>query len=181
MPLLYGEGHKAFFRLQEEIMKTSDDNSLFVWANVDSDSDHSAHGLLADSPAWFNHCAPVDRDHTAVEEELDPYTMTNKGLRIQLKLRILADGICMAILNCNSREFPGSSGSHAIYLKHLRAGKTGKSQSARVFCDRITWVVNAEPDLVETLFVRQSIDYVGWEKEQMMSRAIRVQGIAPST
>lgn len=31
MPLLYGEGIKAFIRLQEEIMRVSDDQSLFAW------------------------------------------------------------------------------------------------------------------------------------------------------
>ncbi|KAI1311092.1 heterokaryon incompatibility protein-domain-containing protein [Xylaria venustula] len=31
MPLLYGEGAMAFVRLQEEIMKVSDDHSLFYW------------------------------------------------------------------------------------------------------------------------------------------------------
>ncbi|KAF2743086.1 HET-domain-containing protein, partial [Sporormia fimetaria CBS 119925] len=31
MPLLYGEGEKAFVRLQEEIMKDSDDETLFAW------------------------------------------------------------------------------------------------------------------------------------------------------
>jgi len=31
MPMLYGEGKKAFLRLQEEIMKISDDQSLFSW------------------------------------------------------------------------------------------------------------------------------------------------------
>ena len=31
MPTLYGEGRKAFYRLQEEIMKTSVDTSLFAW------------------------------------------------------------------------------------------------------------------------------------------------------
>lgn len=30
MPLLYGEGEKAFIRLQEEIMKISEDRSLFA-------------------------------------------------------------------------------------------------------------------------------------------------------
>ncbi|KAI0202579.1 heterokaryon incompatibility protein-domain-containing protein [Astrocystis sublimbata] len=32
MPLLYGEGTKAFVRLQEEIIKASDDHSIFAWA-----------------------------------------------------------------------------------------------------------------------------------------------------
>jgi hypothetical protein len=31
MPLIYGEGAKAFIRLQEEIMKVSEDHSIFAW------------------------------------------------------------------------------------------------------------------------------------------------------
>jgi hypothetical protein len=31
MPLLYGEGQKAFLRLQEEILRSSYDHSLFAW------------------------------------------------------------------------------------------------------------------------------------------------------
>jgi hypothetical protein len=31
MPMLYGEGERAFIRLQEEIMRVSDDHSLFAW------------------------------------------------------------------------------------------------------------------------------------------------------
>lgn len=34
MPLLYGEGAMAFVRLQEEIMKVSDDHSIFAWTWV---------------------------------------------------------------------------------------------------------------------------------------------------
>jgi hypothetical protein len=32
MPLLYGEGSRAFMRLQDEIMKISDDQTIFAWA-----------------------------------------------------------------------------------------------------------------------------------------------------
>ncbi|KAF2873710.1 heterokaryon incompatibility protein-domain-containing protein, partial [Massariosphaeria phaeospora] len=31
MPLLYGEGEKAFTRLQEEILKSSEDQTIFAW------------------------------------------------------------------------------------------------------------------------------------------------------
>ncbi|KAL2677356.1 hypothetical protein Neosp_011125 [[Neocosmospora] mangrovei] len=31
MPLLYGEGNKAFFRLQMEILQSSNDQSIFAW------------------------------------------------------------------------------------------------------------------------------------------------------
>ena len=33
MPTLYGEGRNAFFRLQQEIMRTSPDTSLFAWTD----------------------------------------------------------------------------------------------------------------------------------------------------
>lgn len=36
MPLLYGEGKKAFFRLQEEILKASSDQTLFAWGAAPS-------------------------------------------------------------------------------------------------------------------------------------------------
>ncbi|KAI1121840.1 heterokaryon incompatibility protein-domain-containing protein [Nemania abortiva] len=45
MPLLYGEGgERAFVRLQEEIMKSSDDHSLFAWMDLDR---HAVISLLS--------------------------------------------------------------------------------------------------------------------------------------
>ncbi|KAF2873682.1 heterokaryon incompatibility protein-domain-containing protein [Massariosphaeria phaeospora] len=34
MPLLYGEGMKAFVRLQEEIIRRSDDHTIFLWIDA---------------------------------------------------------------------------------------------------------------------------------------------------
>lgn len=36
MPLLYGEGSKAFIRLQEEIIKASNDHTIFCWTWISS-------------------------------------------------------------------------------------------------------------------------------------------------
>ncbi|RYC55866.1 hypothetical protein CHU98_g10343 [Xylaria longipes] len=49
MPLLYGEGSKAFQRLQEEILKTTEDYTLLAWA----DTSLNKRGVLADSPRDF--------------------------------------------------------------------------------------------------------------------------------
>ncbi|KAG9498301.1 hypothetical protein J7337_011198 [Fusarium musae] len=54
MPLLYGEGDKAFYRLQEEIMRVSDDHSLFAWKATTSRG-----GLLAPTPAAFKHSGDI--------------------------------------------------------------------------------------------------------------------------
>jgi hypothetical protein len=80
MPLLYGEGRKAFLRLQLEILSSTDDDSLFAWEDFDT----ASGGLLANSPTLFSHCGDIQRrpfDHAR-----PPPTMTNQGLRIELLL-----------------------------------------------------------------------------------------------
>lgn len=52
MPLLYGEGRKAFTRLQKEILKDSDDHSLSAW-RARASSNEENRGILAESPAEF--------------------------------------------------------------------------------------------------------------------------------
>ncbi|KAI0126366.1 heterokaryon incompatibility protein-domain-containing protein [Xylariales sp. AK1849] len=48
MPLLYGEGNKAFRRLQEEILKSSGDDSILAF-------DDTLNSILADHPEDFRH------------------------------------------------------------------------------------------------------------------------------
>jgi Heterokaryon incompatibility protein (HET) len=79
MPLLYGENQKAFFRLQEEIMKRSDDHSLFAWKA----SKRVKTGLLASSPQDFSISGGVDR--RPIKDD-NPYSITNKGVQITLPL-----------------------------------------------------------------------------------------------
>ncbi|PMD63131.1 uncharacterized protein K444DRAFT_610007 [Hyaloscypha bicolor E] len=55
MPLLYGEGDKAFARLQEEIIRQSGDLSIFAWG-YNSSGTHGIHGIFAPSPAYFIGC-----------------------------------------------------------------------------------------------------------------------------
>ena len=52
MPLLYGEGERAFQRLQEEILRQTEDDSLFA---------HHDHDILAKSPSSFEGCADITR------------------------------------------------------------------------------------------------------------------------
>ena len=78
MPLLYGEGLKSFIRLQEEIMRSSYDFTLFAWglsdppttadqflANWDwkealsGATQEKVCGLLAYSPTLFAHSGHI--------------------------------------------------------------------------------------------------------------------------
>ncbi|KAI1159530.1 heterokaryon incompatibility protein-domain-containing protein [Nemania serpens] len=71
MPLLYGEGHKAFIRLQEEIINHIHDVSILAWgavnpgaiaddASVEDIDDMEGVGALAASPADFGDCGDFE-------------------------------------------------------------------------------------------------------------------------
>lgn len=81
MPMLYGEGGNAFIRLQEEIMRASDDESLFAWVDEDAHPD-ALYGLLAKFPAWFANAEYIERSDELYARP--PFSMTNKGLHISL-------------------------------------------------------------------------------------------------
>ncbi|KAH7063821.1 heterokaryon incompatibility protein-domain-containing protein [Paraphoma chrysanthemicola] len=57
MPLLYGEGVRAFARLQEEILRVTEDYSLFLWQ---MHPERSSSCLFADSPADFSTLLDVE-------------------------------------------------------------------------------------------------------------------------
>ncbi|KAI9693237.1 MAG: hypothetical protein M1822_005233 [Bathelium mastoideum] len=95
MPLLYGEGHKAFLRLQEEIIKISDDQSIFAWSGVKE----GYPGLLAQSPDAFRTCNDIIRINNRTGGT--SFVMTNRGLSVTLEIyqwKIL--DMYVALLNC---------------------------------------------------------------------------------
>lgn len=80
MPLLYGEGKKAFMRLQLEIIKFKSDESIFAWKNT-STNVSAPYGLLAPEPTVFAHSGRVVNFH--LESRL-PFSMTNQGLELRI-------------------------------------------------------------------------------------------------
>lgn len=86
MPLLYGEGPKAFTRLEEEIIKSSMDLSIFAWKSLDSSQHYS--GLLAALPSEFADCADLIASNSYFTPYANEYVTTNNRLRIQRVLRI---------------------------------------------------------------------------------------------
>ena len=114
MPLLYGEGEKAFIRLQEEIIKYSDDQTLFAWTDQNEAPNHHV-GLLASSPTQFLKSG----DFVPYSEwgPSAPFSISNKGLRIDLHLSPNEGDLYVAALYCpvppNYDQYLG------IYLKRV--------------------------------------------------------------
>lgn len=105
MPMLYGEGAKAFIRLQEEIIKESRDLSIFAWGLKMPWSWHD--GVFSPSPRQFLHCSEIEQVKWPSSCGLsEPYYFsTNKGLQIQLPVHYhRSSGTSFVILDCGLRE-----------------------------------------------------------------------------
>jgi hypothetical protein len=151
MPLLYGEGQKSFIRLQEEIVKQSDDHSIFAWKD-EKGSDSAYRGLFARSPKEFAQCRKCDNTLSLVEGF--PYSLTNLGLSITLPLQPVdgQEGLFVARLNCVDQSNGNFVG---IYLRSL---SWNGSQFARVHTqahgNSASWSTAVK---TRTIFIRQAI------------------------
>lgn len=150
MPLLYGEGERAFTRLQEEIMKHSDDHSLFAWSFIGD----GYRGLLAKSPAEFRSCHNI----VVAEEKTNrtPYSITNMGLSIEFQMKQWAMDTFLVTLDCETRSALEIQSRCGIFLRYLKE----KSQMARVsLSGSSTCTLGKTPiDFTpKSIFVRQNV------------------------
>ena len=110
MPLLYGEGEAAWTRLQEEIVRTTHEESIFQWSLGEEHSLTQSVPLLAPSARYFATCSALRRNY-AVNRL--PYTLTNQGLEMPLLPNTAMQAvfnqrkIFLLPLNCTSNNAPG--------------------------------------------------------------------------
>lgn len=86
MPLIYGEGSKAFSRLQQAIMQRTGDQSIFAWSYPGHDHSHTLlSGMMAPSPQYFKDASQIeilDRDY----DFQGPFEVVNQLVRLKLRL-----------------------------------------------------------------------------------------------
>lgn len=130
MPLLYGEGPKAFQRLQQEILKQSHDESLLVW-NCNGTRpclaavSHNPGLLIAPSPACFATSMNVyskDRSSSVL-----PWSVTSQGLDLEAQAYRLSFfnriDMYMIQLNCHRILPAGESACMLYLLRHFPASQ----------------------------------------------------------
>ncbi|WPH01478.1 HET domain protein, protein [Acrodontium crateriforme] len=115
MPLLYGEGQRAFTRLQEEIIRTRTDLSILAWNylfhwdlghNQRHTHRNKNEALLADSPAAFQGCEGIVRNSNASVLE-KACTLTSKGLKLTIpQMPDEIRGTYTLNLNCHMKTHP---------------------------------------------------------------------------
>jgi hypothetical protein len=152
MPPLYGEREKAFIRLQLEILRLSDDESIFAWR----DPENFSGGLLAFSPNAFQRSSDVRR---FISHDQPPYWMTNKGLCIErhlLRLRpeaytIDSDDTSILPLQLQSHQthFP-----YGIVLKRISGNQFARVSSGELLPLRRDALIL--PKATKTVYIRQT-------------------------
>jgi len=137
LPLVYGEGPRAFLRLQEEILKQTDDHTLFAWrASPSSQIQNPVRGLFASSPNEFRNFlhrpyAPLlGQSELGMQDNLvrvwdpktprNPIITTNKGIQITNRMKDLqpylgSQDFLVFVLNCNIGGDPMRTAG--IYLR----------------------------------------------------------------
>lgn len=108
---IYGEGEKAFIRLQEEIIRHGDDQSIFAWTM--EPTLWGSSGLLAPSPRHFRDCSSTVRERNfgrtddSQYEGRPPFSTTNRALSINLEITPWATFTYLAFIHCLGTE-PGN-------------------------------------------------------------------------
>ncbi|KAI9149068.1 ankyrin repeat-containing [Paramyrothecium foliicola] len=99
MPMLYGEGEKAFFRLQEEILKEYDDHSIFAWDASDISPSVTTIGVLAPNPSFFRDSHDILR----LPSSGQPLMSTNRGIQLEIPViqqDLVLEKIYLGVLSC---------------------------------------------------------------------------------
>ena len=177
MPLLYGEGEKAFSRLQEHIAASSTDHSLFAWGiptgSADETGDHqrSYRSIFARSPSDFRECREV-KQTTIVHP--DTWAQSNRGFHAVFptipvtawKHRLdnsgglpeyIDDTDYLVILNCGSRVMARNTWGntwypHAIgiWISLIDRRDDGKHGFCRVTDYTTLWRANDVSELLNS-------------------------------
>jgi hypothetical protein len=135
MPLLYGEGEHAFIRLQEEIIKKYDDQSIFAW-EVPSGFPRPQQTVLAPSPRYFVNGGHIVRMPRSLSDS-GTFHMTHKGLLMDarvLRYRPLNQdprkAETLLLLDCCYDKASGKAGQ-PIALK-VREAASDRNESLRI-------------------------------------------------
>ncbi|KAI8947832.1 HET-domain-containing protein [Xylaria longipes] len=147
MPLLYGEGPKAFTRLQQEIIRCSDDQSILAWNALDSGLERRT-GALAQTPSYFRFCGSIVRDPDIKKSS---FTMTNVGLSMKLPMiRTSLGGLILVGLNCTYEL----RGRYVTDQRRQTGGHTNRRFQVYI------WLWNSSHDIFERAHLLDSMVFL---------------------
>ncbi|KAK4556073.1 hypothetical protein LTR86_006769 [Recurvomyces mirabilis] len=108
LPLIYGEGERAFVRIQEEILRVYGDDSILAW-DYSPDRRLAADNVPTDDPGWlfapspeyFQRAHNITRCDWGSQQNSDSLQMTPKGLRTDFVVVRSTASEAVVLLNCS--------------------------------------------------------------------------------
>ncbi|PWY73415.1 HET-domain-containing protein, partial [Aspergillus eucalypticola CBS 122712] len=117
MPMIYGEGDRAFIRLQEELIKRTRDASIFAWG-LPSETPAPVHfeditsaGLFATSPADFANSSHIISQNREIKSSAT-FVVEGGCVRSEIPLYTDPAGQLFGLLNCGLLS--NNSGSKVV-------------------------------------------------------------------
>lgn len=158
MPLLYGEGTRAFLRPQEEILRSTTDKSILLWEPW---ADRQKHMLFAPDISCFKE-GQFDWDLLRAVTDNDNI-ITNRGLRTTLSCTQLASShYLMASFGASG---PGQSTSRTMVVLR-RVGRSKDQQTATSSSIPAFEVIRASPPCARP----EELDWTGqkWAQQEVV-------------
>jgi hypothetical protein len=138
MPMLYGEGERAFYRLQLEVIRQTNDHSIFAWESIQSERQITT--LLAPSPTYFGNSVPSQASVLTRPLESSSYEITNNGLRATMPIVRVDQFRLIALLDCKAEN----GNTIGIWLEAIADGRYQRLSGARLVTMSADEVEDAE-------------------------------------
>ncbi|KAK4079789.1 hypothetical protein Trihar35433_894 [Trichoderma harzianum] len=133
MPMIYGEGgEQAFFRLQEQIMKVTGDDSILAWgletndSSVNNTNNTTTGRVVAKGPTDFAHSGNIIRRDQALKYT-SSIDMTGGCIRAHLPLHTTPTGQIVGLLNCG----PGNNSQQVVGIPLIELSVGSSDEYAR--------------------------------------------------
>lgn len=154
MPMIYGEGDQAFFRLQEEIMRRGVDDSILAWGlQTDTGTGKAAfqtsRGVLAKKPYDFKNCGLVVSSEES-KTSIESFNALGGTLRIQMRLHTTPSGDTFGLLGSHLSHDPHQIIGIPLRSTEKRSYNRVENVSARVFND-----AECQQAAMETINIRK--------------------------
>jgi len=149
LPLIYGEGARAFIRLQEAIAKSTNDLSLFAWSEDEhKPSPQTYYGVFAQTPRQFTSCRQLKLIADPLRHDSHSFTITNRGVEFQTSLKMdYRKGDYLMHLYCRDAAVQRPEGRFGMIAIRLVKTSSGFARhlARRVFVDDDDTTTAASP------------------------------------
>ncbi|KAI6039996.1 hypothetical protein EDC04DRAFT_1595804 [Pisolithus marmoratus] len=202
MPTLYGEEKGAFQRLQLEIMRVSNDQSIFAWKDSTTCNKRWSNGVLADDPDSFRDCHDVikiepkefykglsllwDSDSTELvtsqeDDEIPTFTVANGAIQIRLPLLPYhgCPSVFLAALACRRENDPlpmtiGLTGFGSNYYRY--SGAAGPLQLLPQYRRLYLAYRDERPQDITFKLDDRTVPYYGFTRSDVYPRKVSLAG-----